>query len=92
MVYDDTMSRTQVYLDKEDLDLLDAVAAETGASRSELIRRAVRRAYGEAATADRLRALGVSAGSWTGREFTGSEYVEALRGDLSDRLRRLGMK
>lgn len=92
MVYSDTMSRTQVYLGQEELDLLDAVAAETGASRSELIRRAVRRAYGDASRADRLRALEASAGSWVDREFTGSEYVEALRDDLGNRLDRLGLK
>ncbi len=86
------MGRTQVYLGQEELDLLDAVAAETGASRSELIRRAVRRAYGDASTAERLRALADSAGSWVDREFTGAEYVEALRGDLGERLSRLGLR
>lgn len=42
--------------------------------------------------AERLRALEASAGSWAYREFTGSEYVEALRGDMGDRLNRLILK
>jgi Arc/MetJ-type ribon-helix-helix transcriptional regulator len=86
------MRRVQVHLGQAELDLLDAIAAETGASRSELIRRAVRRAYGGASTAERLRALAASAGSWADREFTGAEYVEAVRGGLVERLGRLGLK
>jgi predicted nucleic acid-binding protein len=39
----------------------------------------------------RLEALRRSAGSWKGRRFSGSEYVDALRGDLDERLRRLGL-
>jgi Arc/MetJ-type ribon-helix-helix transcriptional regulator len=67
------------------------VARATGASRSELIRRAVRLAFGDRTKDERLRALDASAGSWRGRDFTGSEYVDAIRGDLSERLRRLGV-
>lgn len=33
-----------------------------------------------------------SAGSWKGRCFTGSDYVDALRGDLKERLRRVGLR
>jgi Arc/MetJ-type ribon-helix-helix transcriptional regulator len=40
------MGRTQIYLTSEELDLLDRAQRETGASRSELIRRAVRTLYG----------------------------------------------
>jgi metal-responsive CopG/Arc/MetJ family transcriptional regulator len=58
-MYRDTMRRTQVYLGAEDLELLDREAARTGASRSELIRRAIR--------------------------------VEARRGDLTERLKRVGL-
>lgn len=86
------MSRTQVYLGPEELELLDRVAQATGASRSELIRRAVRRTYGGSPQADKLRALEASAGSWVGREFTGSDYVEAARGGLAERLRRIGLE
>lgn len=92
MVYNDTMSRTQVYLGSEELELLDRVAQVTGASRSELIRRAVQSTYGEKSKADKLRALEASAGSWQGRRFSGAEYVDAIRGDLSKRLDRLGLE
>lgn len=92
MVYNDIMARTQVYLGSEELELLDRVARTTGASRSELIRRAVQSTYGEKSTADKLRALKASAGSWQGRRFSGAEYVDAIRGDLSERLRRLGLE
>jgi hypothetical protein len=33
----------------------------------------------------------VTAGSWRGRDFTGTDYVDAVRGDLNDRLSRLGL-
>jgi Ribbon-helix-helix protein, copG family len=86
------MGRTQVYLGDDELELLDRVARATGASRSELIRRAVRIAFGESTKAERLRALEVSAGSWRGSRVTGTEYVDALRGDLHERLRGLGLE
>ena len=92
MVYSDAVGRTQVYLGDEELELLDRAARVTGASRSELIRRAVRSAFGEGTKADKLRALDVSAGSWRGRRFTGAEYVEAIRGDLNERLSHLGLE
>jgi Ribbon-helix-helix protein, copG family len=85
------MGRTQIYLGKDELELLDRVARQTGASRSELVRRAVRSTFGQATKADKLQALSASAGSWGGRTFTGSEYVDAVRGDLSKRLSRLGL-
>lgn len=44
-MYGDVM-RTQVTLGKEELELLDRAAKASGASRSELIRRAIHRAYG----------------------------------------------
>lgn len=86
------MGRTQVYLSDHELELLDRVARATGASRSELIRRAVRSTFGERTKDERLRALDASAGSWSGRRQTGAEYVDALRGDLNERLRRLGVE
>lgn len=85
------MSRTQVYLGENELGLLDRAAKSTGATRSELIRRAVRESYGAGAKADRRSALAASAGSWKGRGFTGAEYVDTIRGDLDERLRRLGL-
>ena len=87
------MSRTQVYLGEEELELLDRVSRETGASRSELIRRAVQASFGREDKDARLSALRASAGSWGGRRRTGAEYVDAMRGaDLNERLRRLGVK
>ncbi len=91
MVYNDVMPRTQVYIGEEELEVLDNAAQLAGASRSELIRRAVRESYGLKTKADRLRALRASAGSWKGRDFTGAEYVDSIRGDLNDRLGRLGL-
>lgn len=92
MVYSDAVGRTQIYLGEEELELLDRVARATGASRSELIRRAVRSTFGEKTKAEKLRALDASAGSWSGRRFTGAEYVDTIRGDLNERLRRLGLE
>jgi Arc/MetJ-type ribon-helix-helix transcriptional regulator len=86
------MRRTQVHLGDEELELLDRVARATGASRSELIRRAVRRTFGERTRDEKARALQASAGSWRDRGFTGSEYVDAIRGDLNERLSRLGFE
>ena len=86
------VGRTQIYLGEEELELLERVARATGASRSELIRRAVRSTFGERTKAEKLRALDASAGSWRGRRFTGAEYVDAARGDLNERLRRFGLE
>jgi Arc/MetJ family transcription regulator len=91
-VYSGVVSRTQIYLGEEELELLAQAAQATGASRSALIRRAVKESFGTTTKADRLRALRASAGSWKGRNFTGAEYVDATRGDLNDRLHRLGLQ
>lgn len=92
MVYSGVVGRTQIYLGEEELELLDRVARATGASRSELIRRAVRSTFGERTKAEKVRSLEVSAGSWRGRRFTGGEYVDAIRSDLNERLRDLGLE
>lgn len=91
-MYSDVVPRTQVYIGEEELEALDNAARAAGASRSELIRRAVRESYGLKTKADRTRALRASAGSWRERNFTGAEYVDAIRGDLNDRLARLGLR
>ncbi|MHB1516795.1 MAG: ribbon-helix-helix domain-containing protein [Acidimicrobiales bacterium] len=83
------MHRTQIYLDDREISALDAAAVRTGASRSELIRRAVRAQYGEQPQASRLEALRTTAGAWTGREYTGAEFVDSIRGDVNDRLAQL---
>lgn len=82
------VGRTQIYLGDAELELLDRVARATGASRSELIRRAVRNTFGEKTKAERLRALEASAGAFHGRHLTGADHVDALRGDLNERNRQ----
>jgi Arc/MetJ-type ribon-helix-helix transcriptional regulator len=91
-MYNGVVPRTQVYIGEEELEALDSAARDVGASRSELIRRAIRESYGLRTKADRLRALRASAGSWKGRSFNGAEYVDSMRGDLNDRFGRLGLK
>jgi len=58
------MRRTQVYLHDAELELLDCMRRATGASRSELIRCAVRHTFGEMTKSERLRALDASAEAW----------------------------
>jgi hypothetical protein len=85
------MARTQIYLSESELDLLDRVRAATGASRSELIRRAVQRTYGRTKSQlERRQVLLETAGAWQDREFNGADYVDAIRGDLNERLAKLG--
>ena len=92
-MYSGVMSRTQIYLGEGELELLERASRDTGASRSELIRRAVRTTFGERGKDEKIRALKASAGSWQGRPASGAEYVDAIRGgDLNDRLARLGVK
>ncbi len=92
MMYSGVMARVQIYLGSEEIALLDRASELTGASRSELVRRAVRRTFGETTKADKLRALHASAGSWRGRRVDGAAYVDAIRGDLDERLGRLGLE
>jgi hypothetical protein len=86
-----SMTRTQIYLGDDERELLERASRKTGASTSELIRRAIRSTFGELSKEDKLRALERSFGSWKGRTFTGAEYVDAIRGDMNERLRRLGL-
>ncbi|BBZ14983.1 ribbon-helix-helix domain-containing protein [Mycobacterium branderi] len=83
--------RTQITLNDEEIELLDRATKASGASRSELIRRAIRITYGSRNKDDRTAALKRSAGSWRGRSFTGADYVDAVRGDLNERLSQLGL-
>lgn len=86
------MGRAQIYLGEDELELLDRASRETGASRSELIRRAVRSTFGASGREERLRALEATAGSWR-RGESGADYVDSVRGgDLGERLARLGVK
>lgn len=86
------MHRTQIYLDDEEATLLASATRRTGASRSELIRRAVRAQYGESTPASRLAALRASAGAWTDRPGTGADYVEEMRTGLDERLIQVGLR
>jgi Arc/MetJ-type ribon-helix-helix transcriptional regulator len=88
-MYTNVVHRTQIYLDEQEVSALDAAAVRTGASRSELIRRAIRAQYGEQPVASRLEALRSSSGTWTGRDYTGSQFVDSIRGDVNDRLAQL---
>lgn len=87
------MGRTQVYLGAEELKLLERVSSETGATRSELIRRAVHSTFGMQSKEERLRALRATAGALKHRKQTGAEYVDSIRsGDVNERLARLGFE
>jgi hypothetical protein len=91
-MYSDGVHRTQIYLTTEESELLDRAERATGASRSELIRRAIRLAYAGREQEERLASLRASAGIWQDRKFTGSAYVDAIRGGgLGDRLRGLDL-
>lgn len=91
-MYDDVlMHRTQIYLGDEERELLDRAQQRSGASRSELIRRAIRASYGARDAGQRRDALAESFGAWRGREADGAAHVDALRGDLDERLDRLGL-
>jgi Arc/MetJ-type ribon-helix-helix transcriptional regulator len=87
------MTRTQIYLDEQERRLLEQESEKTGASQSELIRRAIRSTYHlELTREEKLQALQRSAGIWKDRQFTGAEYVDAIRGgDMNEGLRRLGL-
>ena len=90
-MYNPPVVRTQIYLTDREIELLDRASRVTGATRSELIRRAVRVVYGGQSREERIAALERSAGIWKDRPFTGAEYVDAIRGDLNERLRRVGL-
>lgn len=89
------MVRTQIHLTVNDLALLDEAERATGATRSELIRRAIRDRYGVGADRSlqqRRAAFLSAAGVWKDRAFTGEDYVRAIRsGDMNANLRRLGV-
>ena len=90
-MYSDGMHRTQIYLDDHEVTLLSQESARTGASRSELIRRAVRTQYGVDTPEGRLAALRASAGTWSERSGTGADYVDELRSDLGRRSDQVGL-
>jgi len=85
------MERTQIYLTQVEVELLKRESERTGASKAELIRRAIQAHYGPSGPEDRGAALRRTAGSWKGRNFTGATYARALRGNLDQRLSELGL-
>ena len=87
------MTRTQIYLGDDERKILDRMSRATGTSASELIRQAIRSTYRlELTREEKLEALQKSAGLWADRDFTGAEYVDAIRGgDMNEGLRRLGI-
>ena len=86
------VGRTQIYLGDDEIALLERVERTTGASRSELIRRAIHTAYAGAPADERIAALLETAGAWSGRQETGAEIVETLRSGLDSRLQALGLE
>lgn len=86
------VGRTQIYLGESEIALLERAGRATGASRSELIRRAIHAAYAEAPADERIEALLRTAGAWAGRKETGAEIVETLRSGLERRLQALGLE
>ena len=68
------MTRTQIYLGDDERELLERMSRATGASASELVRRAIRSTYRiELSAEEKLRLLESSAGSWKDRTFTVAE-------------------
>ena len=57
------MHRTQIHLGDEELRLLELESAATGASRAELIRRAILDRYGGGPTAPRRRPRSIGMGA-----------------------------
>lgn len=88
----DVMHPTQIYLTDDEVALFRESEMRTGASRSELVRRAIRGQYGVQTSEARLAGLRASAGSWQDRTTTGAEYVEGLREDLNERFEQLGLQ
>jgi len=88
------MTRTQIYLGDDERKILDRISKATGASASALIRQAIRSTYRvELTREEKLEALRRSAGIWADREFTGAEYVDAIRGKgVGEGLRSLGIE
>lgn len=94
MVYiytmDDDLQRTQIYLSRREIARLEKLKAATGASASELVRRAVDRVYlGHEARSrdDRLAIVRSTAGAWSGRSETGADFVERVRSGRLGRVR-----
>jgi hypothetical protein len=80
--------RTQITLSDAQYARLKHESERTGASLSELIRRALEDSYGLPSMRDARAALGVSFGAWGDRDFDGAKYVEGLRRGMARRRAR----
>jgi hypothetical protein len=76
--------RTQITLTDAQYASLKQRSERTGATLSELVRRAVRATYGEGDTVED-EAFEESFGAWRDRELDGAAYVDALRPGLGRR-------
>lgn len=87
VMYIHHMVRTQLYLDEELHRRLKELARKRGRTVSELVRDAVRRAYGESGADQRLETLRRIAGLWKDRDDLGETdaYVRGLRRDTRRR-------
>ncbi len=86
----DELRRTQIYLTRSELEALDRLRKETGINQSELVRRAIDRAYlgrDSRTREQRLTMVRSAAGAWARRRETGAEYVERLRSGRLGRMR-----
>ena len=84
------MSRRRITLGPDEDRLLDAAVGETGASRAELIRRAIRAVYDRPSVEARLAALAPSNEIWSETAEDGEQYVDRIRIDFNTRLKALG--
>lgn len=73
------MQRTQIYLGPEEVELLEEASRRTGATKSSLIRMAVRRQYGRPNTEARIADLVATAGLWSDRAESAADYVDEVR-------------
>ena len=83
------MVRTQIYLTKKELAVLQRLERATGKTRSQLIRDAIDCFQPTADDQETVRvALDASAGAWKKRKESGEEAVERLRSGRLARLHR----
>ncbi len=74
------MQRTQIYLTKREAAALAKAAAQTGRTRSQLIREAIEVRYlVPTERRETLEALQASAGIWSDRAENGESAVERMR-------------
>ncbi len=78
--------RTQITLSDAQYARLKEESKRTGASLSELIRRALQDTYGLPQMEDAISVLADSFGAWSNRDFDGAAYVERFRRGMARRL------